>query len=522
MSNSKIFRGVVLAFLLIFLTGSVFAAKSVYPLTSNVTLRYWMPLHANVQLVAKNFGDTEFAKELQKRTGVKLQFLHPASGNTQALESFNLMMASGDLPDLIEYRWFDIPGGPNSAIESGYIHKLNPIMDKYAPNLKAYLKKNPQYNKMVKTDEGNYYVFPFIRGDESLISTAGPIVRKDWLDELGLKAPETLDEWYTVLKAFKDKKNASTPLSVLSTELSGGFAGGADSIAEFYIDKGKVHYGSIEPSRKKYFEVMRKWYAEGLLDKNFATVNRKIIDANILGGKTGATYGSGGSGLGRYMDAMDGKDAKFNLVATQYPSSKKGQLAKFANRSAPFGPNNDGNVAISTKCKNIEAAARLLDYAYSPEGNLFYNFGIEGTTYKMVNGYPTYTELIMKNPEKMSPTQVMSKFMRGCNNGPFVQDKRYLEQYYERPQQKEAMKLWKNNDFGKYKMPPVTPTPKESEELSKIINEVNTYNDEMTLKFIMGVEPVANFDKYVAQIKKLGIDRAIQIYQAAYARYNKR
>ncbi len=521
-SLSKTLKSLLLVGLLVLLTGSVFAAKSVYPLTSNVTLKYWMPLHANVQLVAKNFGDTEFAKELAKRTGVKAQFLHPATGNSAALESFNLMMASGDLPDLIEYRWFDIPGGPNSAIENGYIFKLNPIMDKYAPNLKAYLKKNPQYNKMVKTDEGSYYVFPFIRGDESLISTAGPIVRQDWLDELGLKSPETLDEWYNVLKTFRDKKGAPTPLSVLQTELNGAFQGGADSFDGFYVDKGKVRYGSIEPARKQYFEIMNKWYKEGLLDKNFATVTRKVIDANILGGKSGATYGSGGSGLGRYMEAMQGKDDKFSLVATKYPSPKKGQLAKFANRSAPFGPANDGNVAISTKCKNVEAAARMLDYAYSQEGNLFYNFGIEGITYKMVDKYPKYTELILNNPDKMSPTQIMSKYMRGCNNGPFVQDKRYLEQYYALPAQKAAMTLWKSNDFGKYKIPPITPTPKESEELAKLINEINTYNDEMTLKFIMGVEPIANFDKYVAQIKKLGIDRAIAINQAAYNRYQNR
>ena len=101
MSNSKMFRSIVLMSLLVFLTGSVMFAKSIYPLNTNVTLTWWMELHANVALVVKNFGDTEFAKELQKRTGVKIKFLHPAAG--QAREAFNLMLASGDLPDIIEY-----------------------------------------------------------------------------------------------------------------------------------------------------------------------------------------------------------------------------------------------------------------------------------------------------------------------------------------------------------------------------------------------------------------------------------
>ncbi len=530
---SKKLRSIVLVSLLVFLTGSVLFAKAIYPLNTDVTLTWWMDLHANVALIAKNFGDTEFAKELQKRTGVKIKFLHPAVG--QAREAFNLMLASGDLPDIIEYNWFDIPGGPNSALENGYILKLNPIIDKWAPNLKNYLKKHPIYNKMVKTDEGSYYVFPFIRGDQSLIATSGPMVRKDWLDELGLKVPETLDDWYTVLKAFKEKKGANPPFtceamgtglngSVAATYVNQTFEGGADSYHDFYIDRGKVKYGLLDPQRKAYLALMNKWYNEGLIDKNFGTNTRKVVDANIMTGKSGVAYGSGGSGIGRYMDAMAGKDPKsFSLVGVPFPTPKRGQLPRFSFLTPPTGPKNNGSAAISTKCKNVEAAARLLDYAYSPQGNLFYNFGMEGVSYKMVNNYPTYTPLIMKNPEGLPNTTVMSKYMRGHTNGPFVQDKRYLEQYYERPEQKAAMVNWSKTGFLKYMMPPVTPTPKESEELSKIMNDVNTYNDEMTMKFIMGVESVSTgYDGYVAQLKKLGIERAIQIYQTAYARYLKR
>lgn len=519
---SKKIKGILLLFALVLVAGSAFAAP-VYPLKSNVTLTYWMPLHANVALIAKNFGDIEFAKELTKRTGVKVQYLHPAAGTNQAREAFNLMLASGDLPDIIEYSWFDIPGGPNSALDNGYILKLNPVIDKYSPNLKKFLKQNPTYNKMVQTDEGSYFVYPFVRADETLVITAGPMLRYDWLKELGLAVPETIDEWYNVLKAFKDKKGATAPLCLEAVQLSQTFAGGFDNTENFYQEKGKVKFGGIEPNRKKYFAEMNKWYNEGLLDKNFATINRRIIDSNVLTGKTGASYGSGGSGLGRYMQAMVGKEPKsFSLGPARFPTPKKGTLPKFANATLFAGPNNQGSAAISAKCKNVEAAARLLDYAYSPAGHLLYNFGIEGVSYKMVDKNPVYTELIMKNPEGLALTQVMSKYMRGHTNGPFAQDKRYLEQYYELPEQKEAIKVWSKQEWLKYMMPPVTPTPKESEELAKIMNDINTYTEEMTLKFIMGVEPLDKFDAYVAQIKKLGIDRATQIYQAALDRYNKR
>ncbi len=499
----------------------IYAAQPVYPLKTDVTLTYWMELHANVALVTRNFGDTEFAKELQKRTGVKVKFLHPAVG--QADEAFNLMLASGDFPDIVEYTWFGVPGGVASAYNNRFIIKLNPIMDKYAPNLKQYLKTHPQYAKMVMDDDSNHYVFPFIRGDESLIGTKGPLVRKDWLDELGLKVPETIDEWYTVLKAFKEKKGAPLPLSLEVSTLSLCFAGGFDNFDSFYVENGKVKNGLTEPNRKLFLETMRQWYAEGLLDNNFAAAARKNIDANFLSDKTGATYGQGGSVLGRYLEAMKTRNPKFNMVAAPFPSPKKGQVARFAKRSLPAGePGNQGNAAITTKCKNVELAARFLDYGYSPEGNMFYNFGTEGVSYQMIKGYPTYTEMIMHDPENLSNTQVMSKYMRGHTNGPFVQDKRYLEQYYEYPQQKQAMQIWKNNDFSNYRMPPVTPTAAEGQELARIMNEISTYSDEMTLKFIMGVEPIDRFPQYVAQINKLGMPRALAIYQSAYERYNKR
>lgn len=497
---------------------SLVNAKSVYPMDNSVTLTYWCELATNAALVAKNLGDTEFAKQLQERTGIKVKFLHPPAG--QAREAFNLMLASGDLPDIIEYNWFTISGGPNAAISNNVIQKLNPILDKYGPNLKTYLQKNPQYDKMVRTDEGNYYVFPFIRGDLGLLVTSGPMLRKDWLTELKLKAPTTYDEWYTVLKAFKEKKNASAPLTIEYGQLSYTFAGGADNCGSFYVDKGVVKYGGIEPNRKTFLATMRKWYDEGLLDKNFATTNRKMVDANILSGKSGATYGFGGSSLGRYLEA-NRKDPSFDLMGVQYPAPKKGGIPRFGFISPAYGPNM-GSSAITTKCKNVEAAARFLDYAYSKEGHMLYNFGVENVSYKMIDGKPVYTDLIMKNPEKLSNTQVMSKYMRSHYNGPFIQDKRYLEQYYEWQQQRDAVVQWKKQDYAKYMMPPVTPTLQESQELAKIMNDINTYTEEMTLKFITGMDSLDKFDQYVAQIKKMGIDRAIAIYQAALDRYNKR
>jgi putative aldouronate transport system substrate-binding protein len=71
-------------------------------------------------------------------------------------------------------------------------------------------------------------------------------------------------------------------------------------------------------------------------------------------------------------------------------------------------------------------------------------------------------------------------------------------------------------------MPPVTLTAEESSKTASIMNDVTTYRDEMIGKFVMGAEPIENFDKFVATMKSMGVDEAIKARQAALDRYNSR
>lgn len=72
------------------------------------------------------------------------------------------------------------------------------------------------------------------------------------------------------------------------------------------------------------------------------------------------------------------------------------------------------------------------------------------------------------------------------------------------------------------RMPPVSISVEDSSRYSSIMTDVNTFKDEMILKFIMGTEPLDHFDNYVEMLKGLGIEEAIQIQQAALERYNNR
>ena len=150
------------------------------------------------------------------------------------------------------------------------------------------------------------------------------------------------------------------------------------------------------------------------------------------------------------------------------------------------------------------------------------NFGIEGESYTKVNGYPTYTDLVMKNPKGLAMVNVLGMYAKSSVAAPYVQDKRYLEQYYTLPQQREAQQAWAKQDTDKYALPSTTATAQESTEYAKIMNDVQTLDNEMVMKFIVGAEPIENFDKFVDQMKKLGIERAVALKQAAYDRYQKR
>lgn len=493
-----------------------------YPIDTKITLRYVMEPAPNLMAVSKNFGDTELAKELQKRTGVNCKYIHPQEGKT--LEVLDLMAASDNLPDVIETAWTAFSGGPNAAMNKGYIKRLNPVLASDAPNLISWLKKNPDWDKQIKTDEGDYYAFPFVRPDEKLLVTSGPIIRKDWLKELKLKYPETPNEWYTVLKAFKEKKGATAPLSMslpqLQTDVGSGFDVNGD-LQGFYIDGHTVKFSFNTPQYKQFLITMNRWFAAGLLDSGFANLNNHKRDANILKGKSGIVDGSAGSGISVWMKAMKKKQPGFEVVGIKYAVPVKGQRSKFSRRSSGYGGNNGGSAAIGSKCKWVKIAARMLDYNYSPEGSLLLNFGIENVSYRMIDGRPVYTSLVTKDPE-LPMAKALARYTRSHFNGPFIQDGRYIEQYYNLPQQRESQKHWTDNDYSQYMLPSLTPNDQESMQIAQIMNDVNKYIKDMSIRYIMGVEAFKNYDGYVDQINKMGLQKALKIYQKSYFRYQKR
>src|SRR5437773_1413791 len=82
------------------------SAAAAEPLTlpivkTPLSLSYWCPMSSNVSATMKTFGEIAMYKELEKRTGIHIDFQHPPLNQEQ--EQFNLLAASGTYPDVIEY-----------------------------------------------------------------------------------------------------------------------------------------------------------------------------------------------------------------------------------------------------------------------------------------------------------------------------------------------------------------------------------------------------------------------------------
>ena len=498
---------------------------------SPITLTWFYVLDEKTSATKKSFDEVEAYKKVQELTNIDIEFQHPPVG--QETEQFNLMMASGDLADIVFYGWRNqYPGGPSKAISENLILPLNDLIDQYSPNLKKIYQENPQFEKDAKTDQGELYAYPggsyeiFQRTTEPkpAFFTFGWQIRQDWLDKVGLEVPETMDEWYEVLTAFKTldpNENGQAdeiPLIHKGIDVNNWLrAWGANY--GYYIEENTVKFGQNEPVYKEYLETMNKWYEEGLLDIDYVTTDGKQFDAKVTNSISGAWTGSTSGTFGRFVQLMKDKEPTAKLTGTVQPYIASSEPYNFD--GASFYPVEAHGAAISAKCKYPEEAAMFLDIGFSDEGDALYNWGIEGESYTIENGDYKLTDQITNNPDGLSLDQALAQYAPGANNGVMFNSKSLWNQRMWMPEQHEAVSRWSVGS-GDRILPPITPTAEESAKVADIMNKVNTYTDEMLHKFIMGIVPISEYDNYLKNIRDMGIEEAIAINQSALDRYLKR
>ena len=472
----------------------------------------------------KGYAEMDIFQELEKRTNVAINWREESYIDPKP--KMNLMLSTGEPEDVMWDIQLHAAGGAKKVMNDGLIVPLNWYIEKYAPNLKKLLLENHQLLKEISLDDGRIYMFPEIRLDPWTRANSGPVLRKDWLDKLGLKPPATIDEWYTVLKAFREKdpngngKKDEIPfVSLARSKDSWSFApfaasfGFIDNVTNLYLDGNNVKFMALHPNFKAYVTTLAKWYAEGLLDPEFASQDSKMMDAKMTGDIGGAYYGALSGGLGKYLSAKKA-GSSYDLVPVGLPLASDGKMYTNIGAYKALVPH---GASIGKNNKHIVETVKWMDYHYTEEGSLLLNFGLEGKAHTVKDGNRIFTDLIMKNPNGLTLEEAAAKYAGGTivqmpgfdMSGVNVQIKN------AHPQQAQASAIWSKFDTSKI-VPNLFLPPDRTQEAAGINAEVKTYMEEMMNKFIMGKEPIENFDKFIATLKNLKVEKMVEYYNDAY------
>lgn len=298
-------------------------------------------------------------------------------------------LASGKLPDIMVAGTFGIM---NLAAE-GAIIPLDEYID-LIPNIVKAVGEDRMADW--RQADGHIYGIPTIvdvPGSQSVM------IRKDWLDQLGLKMPETWDDWMTTWRAFRDNdmngngdKTDEIPLALemgasgerCLMSLMNAFGIRASADTQFCVlDDGTYTMVYEHPRYPEFLKAVQDMYKEGLIDPEFTMRKQAELFTAMDSGLVGS--------------AMTWAErAKLSTYAVREAGNKNALWVCVAPIKGPYGDQMTQerkavtNVwCVTTAAKErgiVEDLLKVFNWNYSEEGERLYNYGIEGKTYDMVDG----------------------------------------------------------------------------------------------------------------------------------------
>lgn len=475
----------------------------------------------NVLTMHMHFFGTAYDEEwpvFQKAseiTGVKIKGT-ASSVQSDSTTAYNTMLVETELPDIIHYYGADLL---ELGMEGGLI-PLEDLIEEHAPNIKKFFEECPDAKKMATAGDGHIYYIPgSLAGiDQSAMPSQGWFIRQDWLDKLGLKMPTTVDEYYNVLKAFKTQDpngnglNDEVPVFCRSG-LGFIYPLFAANKGWYEDENGVAQFGAMEENYKQAIIAARDWYKEGLIDREIFTrgsqAREQLLSAN-LGGSTHDWFSSTGGYNSLYQDSVPG----INFIAMAPPANTEGEVIEICSRNTLH----ELGWGISAHNDEVETTIKYLDFWMSSEGQDLRSFGIEGEHYTVVDGKKQFTEKVLKAEEGV----IAYLKTQGANLEIGTIGNIEAELAGMNEISREGFEMYHNGGYVKQQFVKPKFTPEEQDTINQYFNNISTYVDEMEQKWILGVEDVEKgWDKYLATLKKMGIDEVVKIYQTAYARDNK-
>lgn len=502
-----------------------------FPLVdTDTTVTMWCDLIPPLfNAMPNGMADNMVLQELQKRTGITLDITSTAI--TGAADAVSLQVASGDYPEIWSGFGSYYTGGISEAIEQEIILDLAEYKENF-PSYFEILDNYPVYGKNAYTDDGNVGVLNGIWTNP--VVDVGLAVRQDYLDELGLDVPTTLDDFYEALTAMKDKYDAYYYMNQDSSDPVNSFAqcfgvvgnAGSSSTYAYYMAKNgeEVVFSPLEDGFKDYLDTMAKWYSEGLIYSDFLSAPDAIPDSDLLlNGDIGVTYYNAAS----YTTLMSQVEAgsSFKLTPVEPPvnveTGEPGHLGRLVDYVSPKGYSL--STALEPGSEKFEAVCSMLDYLYTNEGSELMNYGMEDVTFTYdADGNHVWTDLMVNNPDGLAYSWCISRYTFGA--GSFrIDSSRTLANYGD--EEMHLIEVWNDGESDTRDVLPssgLSLTSDEAAAYSAGFSDIRTHVQQNILAFITGTRSIDEYDTFVEELESMNVDECTQILQDALDRYNQR
>lgn len=459
--------------------------------------------------------DTLTINELAKRMNVVFDI--DTSARNEASAKLRVIVSSGEIPD--------ITAGKLTLLkqygEEGAFIALDELIDDKYPNLQKYLMINKEVWAQSISSDGHLYVVPM---QSAMKSSMGYMIRRDWLEKLGLSKPVTIDDWHYVLTEFKkhnlngDGIGGVTPLFLDKAweEYPHMFsdAWGIELAynKDFYsVMDGEMVFAPLTEECRDYLTTMQQWYKEGLIDKEFMT-REDTCDYHAFNNLAGAgCYWSGYlAGLNDNPEII-ANDPNTNWEIVDPPVLNEGDLPRTFSQQAKIV---DYGWSIYSDSDNVDKILEIFDYVYSDEGSILFNFGVENVSFVNDGGTLRYsnevieegaTEWVMKNG---CQAYIGMRQLPEYEKAQAVSDEACYQLFY-----------YDNNDMFYPMNPTLTMDEDSKDRYDTIMEPIISFVDDELIKFITGDRSMDEFDAFVNKVENMGISEATELQNKAYKKY---
>lgn len=437
-------------------------------------------------------------KNVEEKTKIHLDVQTPPGNDYEA--ALNLIVASGDMPDFMFVPNITIA---NKYGQQGAFVDISQYFD-LLPNFKKFLQARPEVQAAIMSADGKYYFFPNSGLEKQLRTTW--LYREDLFKKHGLKTPANYDELGDVLKKLKELYPDSYPLTFynkLDKADAMAYNFNSSHFPYYDYDKKEWRFGPVEDNYKLMLEYLNKFYKAGYIPPDFMAHQRKQHQDLFAQNKSFITVDAIGL-IDEYTEPLKKAIPEFQLSYMVPPKGGPNGAQKM-----PFIGMETRGYTVSSNSKNIKDVMRYFDYMYSDEGTRLASWGKEGEDFTVVNGknqfkpdYTSFADLRIKTGIVTPGSYVVMDFDAYVNlSSPQMKDAfKTVEGYEAKPQPRPAF------------------NEKEMETLSTIGEAVNKYRDENVAKFIMGQRNLSEWNQYVEELKKLGLQKMMDVYKTAYER----